>query len=212
MSIDDIRDVDFWFDPSCPWTWITSRWLVSVAQCRSLSITWHPYSLLFANEGADISQEYRDHLAHGSVWSRLCAGVYEQYPDLLGQCYTRIGQMIHGSEQPAQVAQVVAAIAEVTGDAQVGQRALDGGYDEVLRQQTQVGRALVGTDVGVPIIGFGDRGIFGPVLSPAPTGQQALRLWDAVVNATMIDGFYELKRTRTVPPIFAVPEGQSLQS
>lgn len=195
--------VDFWFDPSCPWAWMTSRWVDEVARHRDLDVTWHVMSLAVLNEDKDVSEEYRAFFPRALKYTRLVAAVRElEGQDAVKPLYDALGTRIHpgGSKNPDEV--VPAALAEVGLPADYARFAESDEYDEQMRASHFDGINRVGQDVGTPVIAVGGVAFFGPVISPAPKGEQALALWDAVVAAAAYDGFFELKRTRTRGPIF----------
>jgi 2-hydroxychromene-2-carboxylate isomerase len=195
--------VDFWFDPSCPWAWMTSRWVDEVAKHRDLDVTWHIMSLAVLNEDKDVSESYRAFFPRALRYNRLVAAVRE----LEGQAavkplYDALGMRIHpgGSKNPDEV--VPAALAELGLPAEYLRYADSDEYDAQLRASHFDGIDRVGQDVGTPVIAVDGVAFFGPVISPAPKGEQALALWDGVVAAARYDGFFELKRSRTRDPIF----------
>ncbi|MBX3095100.1 MAG: DsbA family protein [Cryobacterium sp.] len=195
--------VDFWFDPSCPWAWMTSRWVDEVAKHRALDVTWHVMSLAVLNENKDVSEEYRAFFPRALKYTRLVAAVRElEGQDAVKPLYDALGMRIHpgGSKNPDEV--IPAALAEVGLPADYARFADSDEYDEQMRASHFDGINRVGQDVGTPVIALGDVAFFGPVISPAPKGEQAVVLWDAVVAAAAYDGFFELKRTRTRGPIF----------
>jgi 2-hydroxychromene-2-carboxylate isomerase len=195
--------VDFWFDPSCPWAWMTSRWVDEVAKHRDLDVTWHIMSLAVLNEDKDVSESYRAFFPRALRYTRLVAAVRE----LEGQAavkplYDALGMRIPpgGSKNPDEV--VPAALAELGLPAEYLRYADSDEYDAQLRASHFDGIDRVGQDVGTPVIAVDGVAFFGPVISPAPKGEQALALWDGVVAAARYDGFFELKRSRTRDPIF----------
>ena len=195
--------VSFWFDPSCPWAWMTSRWVDEVAKHRDLDVTWNIMSLAVLNEDNDVSEEYRAFFPRALKYTRLVAAVRElEGQDAVKPLYDALGTRIHpgGSKNPDEV--IPAALAEVGLPAEYARFADSDEYDEQMRASHFDGINRVGQDVGTPVIAIGDVAFFGPVISPAPKGEQAVKLWDAVVTAAAYDGFFELKRTRTRGPIF----------
>jgi 2-hydroxychromene-2-carboxylate isomerase len=195
--------VEFWFDPSCPWAWMTSRWVDEVAKHRDLDVTWRIMSLAVLNENNDVSDAYRAFFPRALRYTRLVTAVGE----IAGQqfvkpLYDALGTRIHpgGSKDPNEV--IPAALAEVGLDPELARYADSDEYDEQMRESHFDGINRVGQDVGTPVIAVNGVAFFGPVISPAPTGEQALTLWDGVVAAAGYDGFFELKRSRTRDPIF----------
>ena len=195
--------VDFWFDPSCPWAWMTSRWVEEVAAQRNLDVTWHVMSLAVLNEGKELSEHYVDFLPRALRYTRLVAAVRElEGADAVGPLYTALGTRIHpgGSTNPDEV--IPAALAELGLPADYARFADSDEYDAQMRESHNDGINRVGQDVGTPIIAVNGTAFFGPVISPIPRGEQALTLWDGVVAAASYDGFFELKRSRTREPKF----------
>lgn len=195
--------VDFWFDPSCPWAWMTSRWVDEVAKHRDLDVTWHIMSLAVLNEDKDVSESYRAFFPRALRYTRLVAAVRElEGQAVVKPLYDALGMRIHpgGSKNPDEVIPV--ALAELGLPAEYLRYADSDEYDAQLRASHFDGIDRVGQDVGTPVIAVDGVAFFGPVISPAPKGEQALALWDGVVAAARYDGFFELKRSRTRDPIF----------
>lgn len=201
----DTTKVDFWFDPSCPWAWMASRWVDEVARQRDLDVTWHVMSLTVLNEDReDVSDDYRRFLKRALRYTRLVAAVRElRGQSLVKPLYDALGTRIHPGHQSDPDTVIPAALAELGLPAEWARYADSDEYDAQLRASHAEGINLVGQDVGTPIISVNGVAFFGPVISPAPTGQQALALWDGIVAAAGYDGFFELKRTRTREPQFA---------
>lgn len=195
--------VDFWFDPSCPWAWMTSRWVDEVARHRDLDVTFHIMSLAVLNEGNDVSDEYRAAFARMVRYTRLVTAAGELHgQQIVKPLYDALGTRIHpGGETDADVV-IPAALAEVGLPAEFAAHADSDEYDEQMRASHFDGIGRVGQDVGTPVIAVNGTAFFGPVISPAPRGEIALTLWDGVVAAASYPGFFEIKRTRTVGPIF----------
>ncbi len=195
--------VDFWFDPSCPWAWMTSRWVDEVSRHRDLEVTWHVMSLAVLNEDKDVSDAYRAFFPRALKYTRLVAAVAElEGQQAVKPLYDALGTLIHpgGSKNPDEV--IPAALAEVGLGADYARYADSDEYDEQMRASHFDGINRVGQDVGTPVIAVAGTAFFGPVISPAPKGQQAVALWDGVVAAASYDGFFELKRSRTRDPQF----------
>lgn len=195
--------VDFWFDPSCPWAWMTSRWVDEVSEHRDLDVTWHIMSLAVLNENNDLPESYRAFFPRALKYTRLVAAVSElQGAEYVKPLYDALGTRIHpgGSKDPDEV--IPAALAEVGLPAELARYADSDEFDAQMRASHFDGINRVGQDVGTPVIAVNGIAFFGPVVSPSPKGEQALVLWDGVVAAASYDGFFELKRTRTREPIF----------
>ncbi|MDQ1581548.1 MAG: hypothetical protein QOD05_2323 [Microbacteriaceae bacterium] len=195
--------VDFWFDPSCPWAWMTSRWVDEVAPHRNLDVNWHIMSLAVLNEDKEVGEAYRDFMPRALKYTRLVAAVRELHGgELVKPLYDALGTRIHpgGSTDPDEV--IPAALAEVGLPAELAAYADSDEYDPQMRASHFDGIQRVGQDVGTPVIAVNGVAFFGPVITPAPKGEQALTLWDGVVAAASYEGFFEIKRTRTSGPIF----------
>jgi hypothetical protein len=196
--------VDFWFDPSCPWAWMASRWVDEVARHRNLEVTWHVMSLSVLNEDKDVSDEYRAFLPRALRYTRLVAAAKELHgQQIVKPLYDALGARIHVGGSTDVEAVLAEALPEVGLPADFARYADSDEFDEPMRASHFDGIGRVGQDVGTPVIAVNGVAFFGPVISPAPTGQQALTLWDGVVAAASYDGFFELKRSRTRKPIFA---------
>ncbi|PZE25609.1 MULTISPECIES: DsbA family protein [unclassified Curtobacterium] len=195
--------VDFWFDPTCPWAWMTSRWVGEVEQHRDLDVTWHVMSLFVLNEGQDIPENYKEALDRNQVYSRLVTAARLRHgQDVVKRLYDALGEHIH-HRQEKDPQQVVPTVLEELGlEADLADAAWTDETDAAMRESHRDGIERVGQDVGTPVIAVEGTAFFGPVISPAPKGQQALDLWDGVVAAARYPGFFELKRSRTVGPIF----------
>lgn len=196
--------IDFYFDPGCPWTWITSRWVTEVAPKRELDVRWLIFSLKYKNRDADIPEQFREPMERQYRALRVIEAAREHHGDeVVGRLYTAIGARVH-HDGDGLLDGLADAVAEAGVDASVLDAAEDTRWDEIIERSTEAGQALVGDDVGVPIIVVpGARSTyFGPMMSPAPTGEDALIVWDALVAMSRVDGVYELKRTRQVGPQF----------
>jgi len=203
MSSDTTTEVDFWFDPSCPWAWMTSRWVDEVARHRDLEVTWHIMSLAVLNEDKDVTDDYKAFFPRALRYTRLVAAVQQLHgQQYVKPLYDALGTRIHpgGSIDPDEV--IPAALAEVGLPAELAAYSESDEYDAQMRASHFEGIEKVGQEVGTPIIAVNGTAFFGPVLSPAPKGEQAVALWDGIVAAAAYDGFFELKRTRTREPIF----------
>jgi protein-disulfide isomerase-like protein with CxxC motif len=197
---------DFWFDPLCPWAWITSRWMLEVEQVRPVKTRWQVMSLAYLNliqhEGEGLSDQHRERLERAWGPIRICAAAAaERGDDILLPIYTAIGTRFH-DEQRRGAEALAEAVAELGLPNSVLEAALSTEFDDVIRASHQRGMDLVGLDVGTPIISAEGSAFFGPVVTPIPRGEAAGRLWDGVLAVTGTDGFFELKRTRDRKPTF----------
>ena len=198
------RVADLWFDPSCPWAWMTSRWLLEAAQVRPLEPRFRVMSLAVLNADKDVPEEYRELLeaAWGPV--RVCIAAAQQHgEDVLAPLYTALGTRIHLQERQPDRTLVEEALAEVGLPTSLAEAMTSEEYDEALRASHQAGIDQVGEEVGTPVISVGGVAFFGPVVTPAPKGEAAGRLWDGTLLVAGTPGFFELKRTRTEGPDFS---------
>jgi 2-hydroxychromene-2-carboxylate isomerase len=195
--------VDFWFDPSCPWAWNTSRWVDEVAELRDLHVTWRIMSLAVLNEDSDVSESHREFFPRALRYTRLVAAVAELHgPTAVKPLYDALGARIHPGRRTDVDAVIAEALAEAGLPADLARFADNDEYDAPMRASHFAGIGRVGQDVGTPVISVGGHAFFGPVISPVPKGGQAAALWDGVVALASFDGFFELKRSRTRGPIF----------
>jgi protein-disulfide isomerase-like protein with CxxC motif len=196
--------VDFWFDPLCPWAWITSRWMVEVEQVRPIKTRWHIMSLAELNSNKDdISAEYKERMKQAWGPVRVCTAAAQKFgDDVLGPLYTAIGTRFHDLKQERNRATIEEALAEVGLPAELADAMESTEYDDALRVSHRDGMDRVGYEVGTPVISVDGASFFGPVVSPIPRGENAARLWDGVLLVAGTDGFFELKRSRTRDPIF----------
>jgi hypothetical protein len=200
--VTDAKTLDLWFDPLCPWAWMTSRWALEVAKVRDVDVVFHVMSLAVLNEGRDLPGSYRDIMDKAWGGARVCLAVQQQYPERLAELYTALGTRIHLGKALNDRATHEAALAEVGLPVELADAADTDANDKALREEQAKVTAAVGDEVGTPVIRVGEQSLFGPVMSPAPKGEEAGKLWDGFVNVLAYPGFFELKRTRTVDPIF----------
>jgi 2-hydroxychromene-2-carboxylate isomerase len=195
--------VEFWFDPICPWAWMTSRWMGDVAAQRGLAVTWKVMSLAYLNDGRELPPTYAEMMTRAWGPVRVVTAARERHGrEVVKPLYDAIGTRLHpgGREDWDEV--VAEALAEVGLPAELAAAASSEQWDDALRAEHHDGMDRVGEEVGTPVIAVGDVAFFGPVVTPAPTGEEALRLWDGVVAVASVPGFFELKRTRTRGPEF----------
>jgi protein-disulfide isomerase-like protein with CxxC motif len=202
------EDVQFWFDPLCPWAWITSRWMHEVEKVRPVRTDWRIMSLAYLNlvqhEGKGLSEEYLERMSKAWGPVRVCAAAAaEAGPQVLGPLYTALGTRIHNEgrrEDPEGV--LSEALAEVGLPASLAAAAESTEFDEAIKKSHHEAFDEVGLDVGTPVIRIRGKALFGPVITPAPKGEAAGDLWDGLVLVSKADGFFELKRSRDRRPTF----------
>jgi 2-hydroxychromene-2-carboxylate isomerase len=199
-----VDDVDFWFDPICPWAWMSSRWLLEVAKTRAIRPRFHVMSLSYLNEGRDeLPEPYRALMTEG--WGPVRVVIAAQLAhggDVVLPLYTALGTRFHHEKKPRNHDTILEALAEVGLPAELADAMTSTEYDDELKRSHHSGMDQVGMDVGTPVISVNDVAFFGPVVSPAPKGEAAGKLWDGVLLVAGTDGFFELKRSRTREPIF----------
>ncbi|MET9802860.1 DsbA family protein [Streptomyces sp. NPDC006368] len=203
---------DFWFDPLCPWAWMTSRWMLEVEKVRPVDVRWHVMSLAVLNEDKldSVPEELREMLAT-TAWGpvRVVIAAQQLHGDeVVGKLYTALGTRLHNKGEALSHATVVEALEDVGLPASLIEYADKDTYDAELRASHNEGIEKVGQEVGTPVIAVpgadgGQVAFFGPVVTPAPKGEEAARLWDGTLMVASIPGFYEIKRTRTQGPDFS---------
>lgn len=200
----DRQVVDFWFDPVCPWAWMTSRWIKEVQRVRPVDPRFHVMSLAVLNEGRDdLPEEYRSVLEKAWAPVRVCIAAEAEYgSEILEPLYTALGTRLHPGGEELSREVIEKALIDV--DLPVGLAEAGSGteWDDRLRASHHDGMDRVGMDVGTPVISVDGVSFFGPVVTPTPRGEDAGRLWDGVVLVAGTPGFYELKRSRDQDPIF----------
>ena len=209
--------LEFFFDPICPFCWVTSRWVVAVGRERPLEVTWRPLSLAILNEEISYeerkkaSPEYPDGHLRGLEMLRVVLAARESHgQEVLGDLYTAFGELVWDSEAPegddfdavmhemARRRDLRPALEKVGLPTDLADAADDTSRDETLRRETQEAADRCGGGVGTPILSFSPPdgpALFGPVIDAVPEGDDALRLWDAVETLAQWRGFAELKRS-----------------
>ncbi|RIV32427.1 mycothiol-dependent nitroreductase Rv2466c family protein [Micromonospora radicis] len=200
--------VDMWFDPICPWAWITSRWLLEVERVREVDVRFNVMSLSVLNEGRELPEPYQEYMRLGWGPVRVCVAVRQRYgADAVRALYTALGTRIHLGKEQLGPELYRAALTDAGLDPELAAAAEDTSLDTALRESHEAGMRPVGTEVGTPVVhapGPDGRQVafFGPVVTPAPKGEAAGRLWDGVLLVSGTPGFFELKRSRDLDPIF----------
>ncbi|MFJ6944817.1 DsbA family protein [Streptomyces wuyuanensis] len=208
---DDRTPADFWFDPLCPWAWMTSRWMLEVEKVRPVEVRWHVMSLAVLNEDRldELPEQYREAMKNAWGPVRVVIAAQQKYGDeVVGPLYTALGTRIHNEGRGITPEVVLEALDAVGLPSELADYAESDTYDAELRASHNEGISKVGQDVGTPVIAVpgadGEQiAFFGPVVTPAPKGEEAARLWDGTLMVASIPGFYEIKRTRTKGPDFS---------
>lgn len=201
------ENVQFWFDPVCPWAWLTSRWMLEVEKVRPVRVDWRVMSLSYLNltqhEGKDLSADYIERM--GRAWGPIrvvAAAGAQRGQEIYGPLYTAIGTRFHVQDRRQDPNVLAEALAEVGLPGSLADAAESTEFDEQIKASHHEAFDEVGLDVGTPVIRIRGNSIFGPVITPAPKGEAAGRLFDGVALVTEADGFFELKRTRDRKPSF----------
>lgn len=207
-----MADVDFFWDPMCPWAWITSRWMIEVQEQRGLEVDWRFIALRVINEDKDYEQDfpakYPELHGLGLKLLRVAAAVREQHgAEHVGALYTALGTRIHverGRDSLFEQAAVEDLLRGLDLPSELaGVMEDEGEWDAAVRSDTATALERAGKDVGTPIITFAPPdgpSFFGPVISRIPRGQEALDLWDATERIARFPGFAELKRSLREAP------------
>lgn len=194
---------DFWFDPVCPFAWVTSRWMDEVAEVRNVSVEWHVMSLSMLNEHAELNAEYRAKM--DASWGPvrvITAATTAHGNSVIKPLYDAMGTEIHvnGNKNLDEV--IAKALAEVGLPAELAAAATTDAHDATMRISHTEGISRVGQDVGTPIVAVNGVAFFGPVMTRIPRGEEAGKIWDASVTLAGFPHFFEIKRSRTEDPQF----------
>ena len=207
-------DLEFYFDPVCPWAWITSRWVTNVQQLRNYDVSWKFISLRMINA----ERGYAGHEAYEQIHNAGLAGLRvasaaraQGGNSSVAAVYSALGNAIHiGGRREEMVSDPKSFLLSIVADAglpaEVAAAYEDSTHDEVIRFETEAALGRTGKDVGTPILTFNPKSaheasLFGPVISRAPTGDAAVKLWDAVQTIAE-SGVAEIKRSLRAAPQF----------
>jgi len=210
-------DLDFFFDPVCPWAWITSRWVDNVSEQRSYEVDWRFISLWMLNDdnvAEWYTSDYRAGHYRGHQGLRIGDAIRlgETDPAAVGRWYTALGTALHVDQRRTEFAAdplgFFAGVLDTAGFEESYVSAVDDeSHDEYIRADTELALSRAGRDVGTPILTFhpgapNEASFFGPVISKAPRGTEAVELWDAVEKLATMSGMAELKRSNRIAPDF----------
>jgi 2-hydroxychromene-2-carboxylate isomerase len=190
--------ITFYFDPACPFTWRTSRWVRDIAARRGERVDWRFLSLAVLNEGKDLPEQFRPVIAWSRSAHRVLAAADQRYgQDAVDRLYSAVGRRIHYEDAAKDTATLAAAIAEAELPADLIGTADDPSFDKVVRASHDEAQARVGTETGSPVTAIDDGpAFFGPVVSPVPEGDDADRLLEAIRLLSTVPQFSEVKRSR----------------
>ena len=197
------QQVDLWVDPACPWAWITSRWLLEAAVVRDLDVRFHVMSLAVLNENRELSPEYTEWLKTAYRPVRVLIAAEERHGNgVVEGLYSAMGTRRHVRQEKEWDEIIAKSLADVGLEVDLIAAADDVNFDEALRRSHAEGMDPVGYDVGTPVIHVDDIAFFGPVVTPAPKGEAAGKLYDGVMMVAGTPGFFEIKRARIDEPSF----------
>jgi len=203
------REIDIWVDPLCPYAWMTSQWMLEVEKVRDVTARFNIMSLTVLNEDRDnLSDDYKALMKRGMAPVRIAIAVEQAHgKEGLRKLYLALATLRHNEGEEFSHDVFVRALEKAGLDSSLAAKADDESLNAAVRESHHAGMDPVGQDVGTPVIHFpngadGTSAFFGPVVSPAPTGEEAGRLWDGLSILATTSGLYELKRTRDTKPSF----------
>jgi 2-hydroxychromene-2-carboxylate isomerase len=196
--------VDFWFDPTCPFAWATSRWVLEVEKVRDIEVAWHVMSLSVLNDGReDLSDHYREFVAKGWGPVRVLIAAAQKHGDaVLGDLYTAMGELLHYEKLEDYSEVISRALATAGLEPELADAATGTEFDEALKASHNDGISRVGQDVGTPVIALNGTAFFGPVITRIPVGEEAGKDTDAAVTQASGPYLSEIERPRTESPQF----------
>lgn len=203
MPEQTVNKVDFWFDPICPFAWVTSRWIGEVESVRDIQTTWNVMSLSVLNDGRELPADYRAMMDDSWGPVRVIIAAKELHgSEFIKPLYDAMGEQFHHEGNKDRTAVIEKALARTGLPAELARFADSDEYDQQLRTSHEAGISLVGQDVGTPVVSVNGTAFFGPVLTRIPRGEEAGKIWDASVTLAGYPHFFELKRSRTESPEF----------
>lgn len=195
---------DFWFDPTCPFAWITSRWMGEVEKVRDVQTEWHVMSLSVLNEGRELPEAYRERIDRAWGPVRVIIAAAELHgSEYIKKLYDAMGTRIHDQGIKDFDEVISKSLAEVELPADLARFAASDTYDTQLRASHQEAIDKVGDDVGTPVVAFNGTAFFGPVLTRIPRGEEAGKMFDGALLLASNPHFFEIKRSRTEDPAFS---------
>lgn len=201
---DGLPTVDFWFDPACPFAWITSRWILEVEQVRKIRVDWHVMSLAVLNSGRnELPDEYKEYLQRTWAPVRVIAAAKELHGDhWVKKLYDAMGFRIYNGGNKDFGAVIVETLEELGLPPELADYGTSEKFDDHLRASHDEGISKVGDEVGTPVMAFNGTAFFGPVMTRIPRGDMAGRIFDAAITLAQFPHFHEIKRSRTEGPAF----------